>query len=110
MHRTFNLTVPGDGAYHGLYDLMLATTGAIPTDGILPDRGNSLDIAFPDSNVGNPIYISDRNSANNAGKGWLAGDIFHKDSNRNSVCLRDYTLLGLDDDTELIAIVDMEYI
>jgi hypothetical protein len=107
MHRTFNLTLPNDSAYHNLYSLIVGTavyglvhggtdetgiTGAIPTDGILPDRIQSLDLLFPDSNSAVVVFVSDRNHANETGKSFSAGDNYHKDSARNSICMKDYFL------------------
>src|SRR5437667_2731402 len=37
-HRSFTITLPADTVYHQLYGQMLLVTGAIPTDGIAPDR------------------------------------------------------------------------
>lgn len=88
-HRTFNIAgLTTD--YQELYALMLATTDAIPTDGILPDRVNNLVVTPADGNTGDVLY-SDRNSANNVGF-TLSG--FERNSARNSICLRDYLFKG----------------
>jgi len=104
-HRTFNLTLAADSVYRNLYTLLLATTGAVPVDGILVDRVSALSVmSNPDGTV--PIYLSDRNSANNAGTPYSAGAGFSIVSNRNSICLRDYYLTG---SAELV-VVDIESI
>ena len=106
--RTFKITLPNDTNNHNLFSLIVGTanygktnggtdetaiTGAIPTDGILSDRGNFLEIQA-DSGNGNTLTVNDRNSANTTGKVLNAGDTFDVESSRNSVCLKDYLLKG----------------
>lgn len=102
-HRTFNLTLPVGAGYSQLYALILATTGAVPTDGILPDRVCSLIIQ---SDPAGSILVSDRNFANNAGTTLASGQAASATSTRNSICLRDYYLAG---SAQLVA-VDLEFI
>lgn len=79
MIRVFSITIPADTNYHNLFSLIVGTavygtaqggtnetaiTGAIPTDGILPDRACQL-IFGGTATTG--VLISDRNNANTAG-------------------------------------------
>ncbi len=108
MFRTFKVTLPADTNNHNLYSLIVGTanygaanggtdetgiTGAIPTDGILADRGSYLEINA-DSGNGNTITVNDRNSANTTGKVLNAGDTFQVASGRNTICFKDYFLKG----------------
>lgn len=110
-HRNFTMTLPADSNYHGLYNLMAGLggetpiTGAVPTDGILPDRCARLYIQMLAANGASNVNISDRNSANSAGAAYAGGDAFLAESDRNTICLRDYTLKG----SGLGVIVDVEY-
>lgn len=92
MHRSFNITLPSDSVYRDIYTLIKATTGAIPTDGILPDRVCDLTIITNPDGAG--IHMSDSNSANDTGFAMQAGQNFERNSNRNTICLRDYTVTG----------------
>lgn len=114
MFRAFKITLPADTNYHNLFSLIVGTssptnvqgyglaqggtnetaiTGAIPSSGILPDRGNFLEIQADSGNSGT-LTISDRNNANSTGKVLNAADIFQASSNRNSVCFKDYFIAG----------------
>jgi len=107
-HRSFKVTLPADTNVHNLYSLIVGTanyglanggtnetgiTGAIPTDGILPDRVSKLEIQADSGNAGN-LTILDRNSANTTGKVLAAGDPILSQSSRNTICLKDYLLKG----------------
>ena len=107
MFRAFTITLPADTAIHNLFSLIVGTaayglanggtnetgiTGAIPTDGILTDRVNNLQITIGE--VGGTIAISDRNNANSSGELYASGDVFAMTSSRNSICLKDYFLKG----------------
>src|ERR1044071_9741047 len=106
--RTFKITLPADTAVHNLFSLIVGTanyglvnngtnetaiTGAIPTDGILTDRGTFLDVQA-DSGNGNTLTVNDRNSANTTGKVLNAGSTFAVTSTRNTICYKDYFLQG----------------
>jgi hypothetical protein len=108
MFRTFTITLPADTNNHNLFSLIVGTaiyglvhggtnetaiTGAIPTDGILPDRGISLEVQA-DANNGSTLTINDRNNANTTGKILNAGDTFATSNNRNTICFKDYFLQG----------------
>ena len=94
MHRSFKITLPGDTNYHNLYTLMLAITGAAPTDGILPDRVAELEMQADNGNGVNTVTVADGNNANTTGRALTAGDIYLKRKDRNIICLRDYYLAG----------------
>lgn len=110
-HRTFTMTMPADNNYHCLYDMLAglngetAITGAIPTDGILPDRVRELFVQMDPANAANTINISDSNHANSAGAAYAGGDAFQKKASRNVICLRDYFLKG----NNLDLTVDLEF-
>jgi hypothetical protein len=114
MFRTFKLTLPADTANHNLFSLIVGTpsgtniqgyglaqggtnetgiTGAIPSSGILPDRGISMEIQADSANA-NTITINDRNSANTTGKVLNTGDVFSVSASRNTICFKDYFLQG----------------
>src|SRR5438874_13390170 len=108
MFHTFKITLPADTNNHNLYSLIVGTanyglanggtdetgiTGAVATDGILPDRGNFLEIQADSAN-GSTLTINDRNSANTTGKVLNVGEVFSVSSNRNSICYKDYFLKG----------------
>jgi hypothetical protein len=109
MMRSFEITMPDDTKAHNLFSLLVGTsvygaaqggtnetgiTGAIPTDGILPDRVNFLRITGDSGNGDNLIAIQDRNSANNAKGDQLGASVTlnYGPFNRNSLCLKDYIL------------------
>jgi hypothetical protein len=106
--RTFKITLPADTSNHNLFSLIVGTanyglanggtdetgiTGAIPTDGILPDRGTNLEIQS-DSGNANTLTVNDRNNANTTGKVLNKTDVFSVSSNRNTICFKDYLLKG----------------
>lgn len=93
-HRSFTVTMAADSNYHNLYTILLSQTGAVPTDGILPDRVSRLFIQMASANAASLINVSDSNFANSAGPGYAGGDAFLVESDRNTVCLRDYYLKG----------------
>lgn len=88
--RQFKITLPADTNNHNLYSLIVGQvsntnirgygateggtnetgiTGAIPQDGVLPDRGNYLQVMPDNGNTGN-IIINDRNFANSTGPSY----------------------------------------
>jgi hypothetical protein len=87
MNRSFSGTLPADTNVHNLYTLMLAIPNAVPIDGTLPDRVQELTILF-----GGDITIGDQNAS--GGHAYTGGDSLTKRSNRNTICLRDFTLKG----------------
>lgn len=106
--RTFKLTLPADTNNHNLFSLIVGTanygaanggtdetgiTGAIPTDGILHDRGTFLEIQADSANA-STLTVNDRNSANTTGKVLVSGDTFQVASGRNTICFKDYILKG----------------
>jgi len=108
MFRTFKVTMPADTSNHNLFSLIVGTaiyglanggtnetgvTGAVPTDGILSDRGTYLEINADGGNA-STITVNDRNVANTSGKVLSAGDTFQVASGRNSICFKDYILTG----------------
>lgn len=108
MFRTFKITLPNDTNNHNLFSLIVGTavyglanggtdetaiTGAIPTDGILPDRGMFLEIQADSGNAGT-LTVNDRNSANTTGKVLSAGDVFDITAHYNTICYKDYFLKG----------------
>jgi len=101
-HRSFTLTLTG--AYQNLYTLMSAVTGAVPTDGILPDRVRELTITAAVANSTTAVLLSDANNANSTGTEILNAVPFTRRAFGNSICLRDYTLKG----NTLVAQVDIE--
>ena len=114
MFRTFKVTLPADTNNHNLFSLLVGTpsatnlsgygaaqggtnetgiTGAVPVDGILPDRGSFLEIQA-DSGNGNTLTINDRNFVNTTGKVLNAGDVFSVSKVSNTICFKDYFLQG----------------
>ena len=106
MFRSFKITLPADTNNHNLYSLIVGPlypaprgtnepgiTGAVPVDGIFPDRGNNLQILADGGNTGN-IVISDRNFATVLGGVLAKGATFSVQSTRNSICSKDYFISG----------------
>jgi hypothetical protein len=108
MFRTFKLTLPADTNNHNLFSLIVGTanyglvnggtnetgiTGAIPTNGILPDRGTFLEIQADGNNTGT-LTVNDSNNANTTGKVLNVTDVFSVSSGRNTICFKDYFLQG----------------
>lgn len=112
--RTFKITLPADTANHNLYSLIVGQvsstniqgyglaqggtnetgiTGAIPTSGILPDRGVFLEIQADPGNA-NTLTVNDNNNANTTGKVLNGGDVFSVTASRNTICYKDYFLQG----------------
>lgn len=94
MERVFNLTLPADTTYHNLYTALLALTGAVPANGILPDRVYDLKIVAASTNGANTISVADNNFANSTGLALASGDVFYRTSNRNAISLKDLYLAG----------------
>lgn len=102
-YRHFNLTLTG--SYQNLYTLMLAVTGAVPTDGILPDRVRELSITAAVANSTTAVLVSDSNNANSGGSEILSSTgPFIRRSPAQTICLRDYNLKG----NTLVVEVDIE--
>lgn len=93
-YRSFKLTLPADTTQHNLYTLMLAVPGAVPVDGILPDRVSYLVVQADLGNNADTITVSDQNTVSTTGLVLNAGDPFIRNSNRNTICLRDFNLKG----------------
>jgi hypothetical protein len=108
MFRTFKLTLPADANNHNLFSLIVGTasygkvnggtdetgvTGAIPSSGVLDDRGSFLEIQSDSGNSAS-LTINDRNNVNTSGKVLNAGDIFSYSTNKNTICFKDYLLQG----------------
>ncbi len=106
--RTFKLTIPADTGNHNLFSLIVGTanyglanggtdetgiTGAIPSGGVLADRGTFLEIQA-DSGNASTLTVNDRNNANTTGKVLTTGNIFTVTSSRNTICFKDYLLQG----------------
>lgn len=106
--RVFKVTLPADTNNHNLFSLLVGTanyglvnggtnetgiTGAIPTNGILPDRVSFL-ILTADSGNSGTIAINDGNYANTTGT-VLAKNITYSQTNtKNSICLKDFFIAG----------------
>lgn len=110
MLRTFSIAL-ADTAVHNLWTLINTITGAIPTDGILPDRGMQLDIVNLVSNgpgAATPtLTLLDSNKANTSGGVIIPGGSFSKRSTRNTICLKDYNVQA---SANLTFTVDVEYL
>lgn len=106
--RTFKITLPANTTNHNLFSLVVGTavygaaqggtnetgiTGAVPSFGILPDKGNFLEVQADSSNT-DSITVNDRNYANTTGKVLNATDVFSVSSSRNSICFKDYFIEG----------------
>jgi hypothetical protein len=107
MTRVFSVTIPADTNYHNLFSLLVGTavygaanggtnetaiTGAIPTDGILPDRCTQL-IFGGTATTG--ILISDRNNANSAGYPLVNNvQTIMGTPGVNAICLKDLFVKG----------------
>jgi hypothetical protein len=112
--RTFAITLPADTNNHNLYSLIVGQvsgsnqhgyglaqggtnetgiTGAIPTDGILPDRGNFLEIQTSSTNTGT-VSINDSNNANTTGEVVAAGGVYSRAFTTNCICFKDYFVQG----------------
>lgn len=104
MQRSFSITFPDNTGYHNLYSLLVGTavygavhggtdetavTGAIPTDGVLPDRVSLLDLT---TIAAVTVTVADRNKANTAGRTIPASTNMQVRSDRNTICLKDYFL------------------
>ena len=108
MHRSFQITLPNTNA-NQLWTLLNLVTGAVPTDGILPDRVQELTINLDvtaAANAGATLNVGDANIANGVGYPLMAGDALTRRSTRNTICLRDYYLKG--SGSELVVNVDLE--
>lgn len=99
MHRSFKVTLPADTVTRSVYDAMTgangatAITGAIPTDGILPDRCAFLKLTADTGNAAATLTVADRNSANTSGRPLVGGDVYEVGPYAgNWCCLRDYFL------------------
>lgn len=94
--RSFSITMAANTNYQNLYTAMLAVTGAVPTDGILPDRVKSIGIqADPTNAAASTVTVGDANYANTNGLVLSVGAIFADGGgNLNNVCLRDYWIKG----------------
>jgi hypothetical protein len=90
-HRQFLVLNPADANYHQLYPMLTALPGAVPVNGILPDRVSQLTI----SNGPAGIFVADSNFANHPGTSLGASvGTFTKSSDRNVICLRDFYIAG----------------
>src|SRR5258708_6652996 len=101
MYREFN--VPLTTGFQDLYTLMKSVTGAIPTNGILPDRCKELTL-LPQSDNSGDVVIADSNNANNSG--YILSNKTVR-SNRNTICLRDYKAKGSAASQNLV--IEVEY-
>lgn len=88
-HRLITFTNAADATYRNLYTLMLAVTGAVPTDGILVDRVQSLKIT-----VSGNALLGDSNFTNSAGVAVTTTNPYILTAFRNTICLRDYWFSG----------------
>lgn len=91
--RSFQFTAEADTNYHNLYSKLITLTGAIPTDGIFPDRVAEVTIGLdtPQNSAGNGgmiLTIADRNQQ--GGLAIEAGGSNTWRSNRNTICLKDF--------------------
>lgn len=102
MYREFN--VPLTTSFQDLYTLMKAVTGAIPTDGILPDRCKELELNPQADNTGDVTIADSQDNAHNAGYVLTNKSVR---SNRNTICLRDYVAKGSDGAQHLV--IEVEY-
>lgn len=112
--RQFKVTLPADTLNHNLYSLLVGQvsntnirgyglteggtnetgiTGAIPQDGILPDRGNYIQIIGDAANTGN-IIINDRNYANTTGPSYAKGVPYSESVMVNSISFKDFFIQG----------------
>lgn len=114
MFRAFKVTLPADTNNHNLYSLIVGSvsgtnpfgygvteggtnetgiTGAIPLSGLFPDRVGRLEII---ADIGNTstLSINDRNYTNTTGKVLNAGDVYLEESDRNTLCIKDYFIQG----------------
>src|SRR5271169_4667496 len=121
MMRSFKITLPADTAEHNLFSLLVGTanygsvnggtnetgiTGAIPTDGILPDRVRLLQLTNDVSVVGK-LTVSDRNYTNSTGEVVASGaQLTVGPFNSNTICLKDYFLSGAVDSQVLEILIE----
>jgi hypothetical protein len=106
-HRSFSITLPADTNSHNLYTEMLAQSGAIPTSGILPDRGCGLKIICDLGSGAATVTVLD-NTTTSGGQILNAGDIFERNTVRNSICFQDYNLKG--STNSMVVKVDVEFV
>jgi len=104
-HRSFTITLPADTAYHQLYGQMLLVTGAIPTDGILPDRVQELVMQADSTNAGT-VTVSDNNNANTSGQILNALDFYTRRSMRNTICLQEFYVKGSVNSQKFVVDID----
>ncbi len=87
--RTFELTLTSNAVLYRMYTLMLATSGAVPTDGTLADRGCELTVQAPTGNSG-VVKLSD--SLGLGGTDLASGGSKTERAARNTICFRDFYL------------------
>lgn len=85
MMRSFRVTLADGAVSYNLLTLLLATTGAVPTDGYFPNPCAVLDI----NTVSGTFTIADEN-----GYGPSGQDEFHRSMDRNTIDLGQYYLQG----------------
>lgn len=90
MNREFDVTLTT--SFQDLYTLMLTVTGAVPTDGILPDRCQMLGVILDPGNT-NTVTYADRNNANNTGY-IVTSTLQFGPFPSNVICLRDHFFKG----------------
>jgi hypothetical protein len=85
MMRSFQVTLASNAVSYNLLALLLATVGAVPTDGYFPNPCTVLDIT---TNSGT-ISITDK-----LGYGPSGQTSFHRDSSGNRIDLSQYYVQG----------------
>jgi hypothetical protein len=103
VQRSFQLTLTTASTVYNLYTLMRAVTGAVPTDGILPDRVNRFSIQSDDSNQTANVFVGDSllSSSQYGAKLAAGGSLSIGPTFGNGVCLRDFYLMGSADGTKV---------
>jgi hypothetical protein len=101
MFRAFNIAL-ADTNWHNLFSLIVGTavygaaqggsneteiTGAVPSAGILPDKGNFLRI---DVSSAGTVTIADNNYANAQGPALGTSLNLIIQSSKNTICFKDY--------------------
>jgi len=86
MMRTFNISLLSNAVSYNLLTLLLATTGAVPTDGYFPNPCAALNLVVTG---GSTITVADK-----LGYGFSGLTTFERKHERNMMDLGEYYLKG----------------
>lgn len=108
-HRSFRMQLStANTNAQNLLTLALAQTGAVPTNGIFPNPISSLRIQSDPGNGAATITVGDNSTSGDGGQALYAGDLFQRDSLRNTININDYVLTP--SASSLYVILDVEQV